>query len=337
MIVKSFQKCIFVLGLALFLSTSLFAFNISEGSDTIQAFVVNTNSNSFPFKSDLSGTELIHLIDSLLDEDKLPVELVQQINSVAAQLMREDNSMVSLTGFYDDSPFPSNSFYNSWDNFNMHPIVNDGNEQDNYSLVLQDTLNFCNFYPPIQGVVTSNYGWRNGRSHQGMDIDLEVLDPIHASFDGMVRVSRFHPAYGRVVVIRHYNGLETLYAHMHRLKVQVGDVVEAGQVIGLGGSSGRSTGSHLHFEVRFRGKPINPRNIISFKDYSLISDSVELVKSKWNSYQCYPRGKHFYIVQKGDFLSKIANQYGTTVQRICEINGINSNKTLSIGKRLIIE
>lgn len=337
MIKKSFQKFLFVLSLALFSSTSIFAFSNSEGSDTVQAFVVNTSSNSFPFKSDLSGNELIHLIDSLLDEDKLPLELVQQINNVAAQLMNEDNSIVSLTGFYDDSPFPSNSFYNSWDNYNMHPAVMDDNEQDNYSLVLRDTLNFCDFHPPVKGVITSNYGWRNGRSHQGMDIDLEVWDPIHASFDGMVRVSRFHPAYGRVVVIRHYNGLETLYAHMHRLKVQVGDVVEAGQVIGLGGSSGRSTGSHLHFEVRFRGKPINPRSVISFKDYSLISDSVELVKTKWDSYQCYPKGKSFYIVQKGDFLTKIANQYGTTVQRICEINGIKSSSTLRVGKRLVIE
>jgi len=305
------------------------------GKDTVQALVVTSAPSSLDLGiSELSGKEIIEVIDSLLDLDAVPTSLVKEINAYAESKLLEHDYYVSLTGFYDPSIYPSQSMYQSWDTYNLYPYKESLRQNDKeLTLVLQDTLNYCNFIPPIKGLITSNFGWRDGKNHNGMDIDLQVWDPVVASFDGMVRISRFHPGYGRVVVIRHYNGLETLYAHLHRLKVKPGDVVEAGQVIGLGGSSGRSTGSHLHFEVRFKGKPLNPRHLIDFNNNCLISDSLKLVKQKW-SYQAIPLGIEYHTVKRGEHLYGIAKRYGTTITQLCEMNGIRRNRPLRVGQKL---
>ena len=136
-----------------------------------------------------------------------------------------------------------------------------------------------------------------------------------------------------MVVVRHYNGLETYYAHLHRFKVKTGDVVEAGDVIGLGGSSGRSTGSHLHYEIRYKGIPLDPGQIIAFKEKQLVSDVIVLNKTKW-SYGIIPKGVTFHLVKSGDYLHKIAKQYGQSVDVLCELNGIKRNTMLKVGQKL---
>ena len=308
---------------------------LASKHDTLQALVVSSDATlSHNFK-DLTGEEVINLIDSLLDLKELPAGIIEQLTAIVGEIALEEETPITLSGFYDDSEYPSNSYYEDWDNYNIHPLIS--STENRVTLVLQDTINNCTFYPPLKGLITSNFGWRDGRSHHGIDIDLQVWDPVHAAFDGMVRVARHHPTYGRVVIVRHYNGLETLYAHLHRLKVKPGEVVEAGQVVGLGGSSGRSTGSHLHFETRFRGRSLNPRSFIDFNNNRLVSDSIVLTKNRWDNYSCYPAGLNFYTVQKGDFLVKIASQYGTSVDRLCELNGIRRNSVLRIGKKLRIE
>ncbi len=321
-----------LIGLILFI-LPIHGFNTEH--DTLKAIVINSDA---PFSNNiknLTGEEVIRLIDSLLDLKQLSDGVIEQLTAIVGEIALKEETPILLSGFYDDSEYPSNSFYGNWDSYQIHPQIN--SFEDNIKLVLQDTLNNCSFYPPLKGLITSNFGWRDGRSHHGIDIDLQVWDPVHAAFDGMVRVARHHPTYGRVVIVRHYNGLETLYAHLHRLKVKPGDVVEAGQVVGLGGSSGRSTGSHLHFETRFRGRSLNPRSFIDFNNNRLVSDSIVLTKNRWDNFSCYPAGINYYTVQKGDFLVKIANRYGTSVQRLCELNGIDRKSALRIGKKLRID
>lgn len=303
--------------------------------DTVSALVITPNNPFYSSISSLSGEEIVSMIDSLLELDEVSMDLIKEINDYAENRLLEHDFYNSLTYYYDNSEIPANSTYGEWDTRNILPYSDDITINDsNITLTLTDEKNNCGFVAPIQDpVVTSNFGWRNGKNHNGIDLDLQVWDPVVASFDGMVRVALFHPGYGRVVVIRHYNGLETLYAHLHRFKVKAGDIVEAGQVIGLGGSSGQSSGSHLHFEVRYKGKPLNPKHLISFKKNELISDSLQLVKQKWN-YSAYPVGVEYHTIERGDFMYKIANRYGISVKQLCDLNGISRNKVLIVGRKL---
>jgi len=310
----------------------------SHNKDTVSALVISASNPIFKNISGLSGKKIISVIDSLLELDEIPIDLIKEINEYTESRLLEHDFYNSLTNFYDNSAIPSQSTYGKWDTRNISPYDEDLSKNDSSILLtLTDSKNNCNFVSPIQDpVVTSNFGWRNGRNHNGIDLDLQVWDPVVASFDGMVRIALFHEGYGRVVVIRHYNGLETLYAHLHRLKVKPGDIVEAGQIIGLGGSSGHSSGSHLHFEVRFKGKSLNPKHLISFKNNDLISDSVELIKNKWD-YAALPLGVEYHTIERGDFMYKIANRYGISVTELCELNGYRRNKTLIVGRKIRIK
>lgn len=305
--------------------------------DTVQALVVTTNEENSDMKFDsLSGEQIIELIDSLLNLDQVPHELVTQLNTYIEAKAMSKPVEVTLTGFNDPSMYPSNDAYQSWDEAKLFPYKESLRANDKeVKLVLSDSVNYCHYITPYKGLITSQFGWRKGKPHKGLDIDLQVGDSVVSSFDGMVRVARTHNGYGRVVIVRHYNGLETLYAHLHRIKVKPGDIVEAGQLIGLGGSSGRSTGSHLHFEVRYKGIALNPKSIIDFNKNSLINDSIRLIKTKY-SYAAVPEGVMFYTVQRGDNLFEIAKRYGTSIGLICELNGIRRNGILKVGQKLRI-
>ncbi|MBL4670544.1 MAG: peptidoglycan DD-metalloendopeptidase family protein [Flavobacteriales bacterium] len=327
--------------LALILSVSFHSYGNEEertNRDTVSALVITPTNPLYKSISTLSGEKIVSMIDSLLELENIPIGLIKEINDYAENQLLKHDFYNSLTNYYENSAIPSNSTYGKWDTRNISPY-NESITKNDTSLVLTltDKKNNCNFIAPLQDpVVTSNFGWRHGRNHNGIDLDLQVWDPVRASFDGMVRISLYHPGYGRVVVIRHYNGLETLYAHLHRLKVKAGDIIEAGQVIGLGGNSGQSTGSHLHYEIRYKGKPLNPKHLISFKKNELLSDSLLLTKQKWN-YSILPLGLKYHTIQRGDFMFKIANRYGLTVNELCEINGIRRNKVLIVGRKLRIK
>ena len=105
---------------------------------------------------------------------------------------------------------------------------------------------------PYVGKVYSKFGYRRGRRHQGTDIPLKSGTPVAAAFDGRVRMSSYVSGYGNLVILRHENGLETFYGHLSKRQVSVGDWVRAGDIVGLGGSTGRSSGPHLHFETRYK-------------------------------------------------------------------------------------
>lgn len=197
---------------------------------------------------------------------------------------------------------------------------------------------------------TSQFGLRWGRNHTGTDLNLNTGDSIATVFDGMVRVvGSDGRGYGRFVVVRHYNGLETLYGHMSRPLAESGAVVRAGDVIGLGGSTGRSTGPHLHFEIRYEGNPFDPRHIFDWSVPAVKAKEFELTKSVWD----YRRGGRsfksefesgdqapayrsavWHKIRSGETLSSIARKYGTTISNIARMNKLSVRSTLRIGQRL---
>jgi len=193
---------------------------------------------------------------------------------------------------------------------------------------------------PLWARPSSHFGPRRRRFHYGLDLALPTGEPLYAAFDGVVRISKRNPSYGHLVIIHHPNGLETYYAHMSARHVVAGQQVKAGDVIGLCGNTGRSHGSHLHFEIRYMGNAINPENVVDCATHDLISDELVLTPSSFRKVSKYGKGNGaggstgWYRVRKGDTLNKIARRNGTTVKRLCQLNGIRENKTLTPGMRL---
>lgn len=248
------------------------------------------------------------------------------------------------------------NYIQTWDN----DVCYTSDRQNDLSL-LPDTLWLCvnddirrTFHPPVDGLITSRYGYRSGRYHNGIDIDLETGDFVRACWDGKVRYAQFnHGGFGNLVILRHYNGLETFYAHLSKIIVQPNDEVRAGDIIGLGGNTGRSRGSHLHFEVRFFDAPMNPEEIIDFDRGACKDDNLFVHRSLFRpgakptdeeehgESPVYAKkttnARKYYRVRSGDTLSKIARQYGTTVNRLCQLNGIRASSPLHIGRTLRVK
>ena len=188
--------------------------------------------------------------------------------------------------------------------------------------------------------VTSKYGPRRRRMHKGIDLKVQIGDTIRAAFDGKVRIKNFERrGYGYYLVIRHPNGLETVYGHLSKFLVGVNDIVRAGDPIALGGNTGRSTGSHLHFETRFLGQAINPADIIDFENSIPHQDqyvfrNVKINGRKSNIYTSSNSQMVYHRVKSGDTLGKIARIYGTTVNELCRLNGLKSTSMLRIGQSI---
>ena len=195
---------------------------------------------------------------------------------------------------------------------------------------------------PTSARPSSHFGPRWRRFHYGLDLALPTGEPIYAAFDGIVRISKYNRSYGNLVIIHHHDGLETYYAHMSKRHVQAGDHVKAGDIIGLCGNTGRSFGSHLHFEIRYKGNAINPETVIDCNTHDLISDHLTLNSSSFRKIASSrsSRGGNsggssgWYRVRNGDTLAKIARRNGTTIKKLCQLNGISQNKVLHPGDLL---
>ncbi|MCC6401718.1 MAG: peptidoglycan DD-metalloendopeptidase family protein [Flavobacteriales bacterium] len=280
---------------------------------------------------------IIQLIDSLFELDTVPYALINEINLYSAQMPTQGEvDRSGLLAWLDDPTHDISGLYADWNTLAVHACTPASAVHDSVLLLqLTDPDAHCGFTLPVNGPLTSRFGWRDGRPHNGIDLDLEVWDSVRTAFPGVVRHAGVQNGYGRVVVVRHYNGLETYYAHLHRFKVKAGDVVDAGELIGLGGSSGRSSGSHLHFEVRFRGMPLDPGRIIDLSSGTLQADTL-VIKRTRHAYAAYPKGTHFHTVAKGDHLYAIAEQYGTSIQALCDLNGITRRSILRVGQQLLV-
>lgn len=216
---------------------------------------------------------------------------------------------------------------------------------------INDTIWLCavdsihkQFVMPIRNVVTSRYGWRKGRMHYGIDLNLNTGDTVYASFSGRVRYAKFNDGgYGNLVVMRHYNGLETYYAHLSKILVAPNQLVEAGQPIGLGGNTGRSFGAHLHYEIRFYDLPINPELVVDFEKGELLDENLFIHKGLFKpvpqavqsaaSSRSEGNAK-YHKIRRGDTLSAIARKHNTSVSKICKLNGIRETTILHEGRTI---
>ncbi|MDR3338620.1 MAG: peptidoglycan DD-metalloendopeptidase family protein [Candidatus Symbiothrix sp.] len=202
------------------------------------------------------------------------------------------------------------------------------------------TIDLSSFVMPVIGKVNSKFGLRRRRFHYGTDLKLQVGDTVVAAFEGRVRVKQYEKrGYGYYLVLRHPNGLETVYGHLSRFLVEEGETVTAGQPIALGGNSGRSTGSHLHFECRFLGIAINPAEIVDFENACTYDEKYIFSKARSNTvstkYLAKGKGKVVYHrIRQGDTLSVIARRYRISVAQLCQLNGIRVTTTLRIGRVL---
>jgi murein DD-endopeptidase MepM/ murein hydrolase activator NlpD len=233
---------------------------------------------------------------------------------------------------------PADDLYAIWDNLKVNPykIPSD-------SILLNDSvsLNLSEFVFPLAKHyrVTSEFGPRRYRFHYGIDLKVYKGDSILNVMDGMVRISKRIGAYGNLVVIRHNNGLESFYGHLSKILVKQDQAVKAGDLIGLGGSTGRSTGTHLHFELRYLGQCVNPRDLIDFDSLHVKSDTVLLTQRNFDyrksAVSSAITSGRVWTVKSGDSLSAIAKRTGSSVKRLCYLNGITTKTIIRPGRKLL--
>jgi LysM repeat protein len=271
--------------------------------------------------------------------------------------------------------FPADDLYkNLWNCTNIkYPKTDFARQNDTivFTLVGPDEHPYVH---PYKGKMISKFGPRHGRMHTGTDVKLHLGDSVLCAFDGKVRLARRFSGYGNLVLVRHKNGIETIYAHLKAINVKVNDSIRAGDLIGLGGRTGRATTEHLHFETRIFGDPFDSNKYIDFENFTLRSNHIYYknkkiyidldkintepekapaqqlaakagaVKPKSDSpaaavtaAQTNADGTIQHIIRSGDNLWALAKQYNTTVKSICEINKITVNQILKIGTILFIQ
>lgn len=312
-----------------------------------------------PIRLDTIRTQLVvprpalEPVKSLTKSPSDPIDTLDTANEHIKVVLHADNTwryyktpgFQQVTGVFDEY----------WNETQSNPYGIEQNDlPEQWSIWLVDSLD--QYHCPFQGTIhpRGKFGVRRGRRHQGVDIPLKTGDPIYATFTGKVRMSKYFGAFGNLIVIRHDNGIETFYAHLSKRNVEVGDWVNAGDVIGLGGSTGRSTGPHLHFETRYNGFAFDPQWLIDFEKGLLRHRLFVLKKKYFNIYSNYEQdfedemkneeddkkedaereAMRWYTIKSGDTLGRIAINNGTTVSELCRLNGISRTTTLKIGRKI---
>ena len=282
-------------------------------------------------------------------------DLLARQAPVDRKMAAVDTIMLRNITMREELESPAADLYANWDNKYAHRATE-----------LPETFNIDLRHftmPTTSRVITSNFGSRWGRQHKGLDIKVYIGDTIRAAFSGKVRIVRYERGgYGKYIVIRHNNGLETIYGHLSKQLVSENEEVRAGDVIGLGGNTGRSTGSHLHFETRLCGVALNPALMFDFRNqdvtgdfYDFRRDSYERESADANAargkignggytreqvnggevgrYNANAGGEKLYHkVKYGETLNSIAEKRGVTVDQICRLNGYKKDKKLTPGQ-----
>lgn len=264
-------------------------------------------------------------------QDVMPVSATIDVPMVAGDTLELHNTLLN-EGFM----IPSDELYPTWENSGVH-----------YTAKLPDSLRIDlrkSVMPTTNTKITDVFGYRprRRRAHNGIDIKVQRGDTIRAAFDGKVRITSYQRrGYGHYVVIRHSNGLETVYAHLQRKLVTQDQNVKAGDPIGLGGNSGRSTGPHLHFETVLMGKSLNPALFFDFANQKMTGEFYTYYKPGTRRYDAKsgrmivegPEPK-YHKVRKGETVSTIARKHGVSQRTIFKLNGINARTILRIGQSL---
>ena len=224
-------------------------------------------------------------------------------------------------------------FKEDWINSEVTPYekVDLSKMKDSIIIIFRDSAFYCS----PSGILSSAFGPRRGKQHKGIDTDLRVGDTIRATFDGKIRYSRYNKSgFGYLIIIRHFNGLETYYAHLSKLLLSENTLVKAGDVIGLGGKSGNARGSHLHYEVRYKDNAFDPQKIIDLKNKSLKNDTLILTQDDFKWIKQW-RQRKYVKIKSGETLSHIAYRHGISIKKILKLNSsLNENSILQIGQKI---
>ena len=286
-------------------------------------------------------------------------DLLARQAPVDRRMKAVDTIVLKQTIIKENTESPAAQLYDDWSNRYAHRATQ---VPDSFRI---DLRHFC--MPTPSRVVTSNFGSRWGRQHKGLDIKVYIGDTIRAAFSGKVRVVKYEGGgYGKYIVIRHNNGLETIYGHLSKQLVAEDQTVRAGEPIGLGGNTGRSTGSHLHFETRLCGVALNPALMFDFRNQDVVSDFYVYIKSNYEHESAEAtrlRGKvgnggynrdevqgelannsnanldssadmRYHKVKSGETLASIAEKRGVTIDTICKLNHITKGKAVRPGQIL---
>ena len=289
-----------------------------------------------------------------IDRENLLQRPVNTPNDVAED-EEEDHGIITphyaLSQQDDPGTDSEDDILMAFDPAQLHALKMDISEMTPVEVKLTDAENgkFFVFPTPEYARPSSHFGPRRRRFHYGLDLAMPTGEPIYAAFDGVVRFSKYNSSYGNLIVIRHDNGLETYYAHLSKRHVTPGTRVKAGEEIGLCGNTGRSRGSHLHFEIRYKGNAINPENVISCETRTLLAPTITLNKNSFNkvakpgyanntsgrsSVGNYSKGGKYYKVRTGDTLSRIAKRNGTTIAKLCKLNNMKQNAVIRPGQTI---
>ena len=309
-------------------------------------------------------TLALTVLIALSSEPVFAQDLLARQAPVDRRAKRLDSIEVKALTERENTHTPAAQIYgDEWDNRYAHRATE---LPDSFVINLR---HFC--MPTPSRVITSDFGSRWGRQHKGLDIKVYIGDTIRSAFSGKVRIVRYEAkGYGNYIVIRHPNGLETIYGHLSKHLVTENQVVRAGEPIGLGGNTGRSTGSHLHFETRLCGVALNPALFFDFRNQDITGDHYVFLKDRYESdsqLATLERGKVnggsytrdqvygevgrynekaeeaatqnaantpervYYKVQNGETLASIAKKVGVSVDAICRLNGFRKDQRIKAG------
>jgi len=295
------------------------------------------------FDADQYRSELEKATDALIFKDAL--DLKKRLSLVSEKtdtfIWAPTNVMVEVAEkvLIDSIWITAYEYFGLWDSRKIDSYDFDPREfKDTIPVNLYDSYYGSGWNVPLeQTKINSGFGRRHYRWHHGTDLKLNIGDPVRSAFDGIVRITSYERyGYGHYVVVRHRNGLETLYGHLSKIGVTVGQEIRAGDTLGLGGNTGRSTGPHLHFEVRYKGLSINPTEIFDF-EIGRIKSQVYTITAQSFDHEIKMREEVYHRIRSGDNLSFIAQRYGVRVSQITRLNGISTRTILNIGRRLQIQ